>query len=132
MEIMKGGNNAQHNLSSALSEAALTDLVNFLSEGLIDNTKYIDYDTKKAIGADVANGKKLYISSCVACHGADGKLIDFGDGEGMGALSNGNPWEVLHKIRFGQPGSAMPAGVNSGWSDQDAVDVLGYAQTLPK
>jgi thiosulfate dehydrogenase len=131
-EIMKGGNNAQHDLSSVLSEAALTDLVNFLSEGLIDDAKYINYDTKKAIGADVANGETLYTSACVACHGADGKLIDFNDGEGIGALSNDNPWEVLHKIRFGQPGEPMPAGVNSGWSDQDAVDVLGYSQTLPE
>ncbi|MDO8568928.1 MAG: hypothetical protein Q7R57_09500, partial [Dehalococcoidales bacterium] len=68
----------------------------------------------------------------VACHGADGKLILFDGKDSLGFLANDNPWEVLHKIRLGQPGAPMPAGVTSGWSVQDAVDVLGYSQTLPK
>lgn len=131
-EIMKGGNNPQHDLSSVLDDAALTDLANFISEGLIDDTKYIDYDTKKTVGADMANGQELYASACIACHGANGKLIDFNDGEGVRGVANDNPWETLHKIRFGQPGTAMPAGVANGWSTQDAVDVLGYSQTLPE
>ncbi len=58
-------------------------------------------------------------------------MIDF-DGEGVGDPANGNPWETLHKIRFGHPGTAMPSSVKSGWSTQDAVDVLGYSQTLTK
>ena len=129
---LTGGVNSKHDFSSVLSEAALENLVNFLKEGPIDDTEYIDYGTKKAIGANIAHGEELYTATCAACHGADDKQIDFGDGEGIGALSNGNPWETLHKIRFGQPSSSMPAGVKNGWSVQDAVDVLGYAQTLPE
>ncbi|MDO8687297.1 MAG: hypothetical protein Q7K41_01775, partial [Dehalococcoidales bacterium] len=70
LQIMKGGNNAQHNFSTVMGEAALQDVVNFLSEGLIDDTKYIDYATKKPIGANVAHGTELYTSTCAACHGA--------------------------------------------------------------
>ena len=132
MQIMKGSNNAQHNFSTVMGEAALQDVVNFLSEGLIDDTKYIDYATKKPIGANVANGNALYTSTCAACHGADGKQILFDGKDSLGFVANDNPWEVLHKIRFGQPGAPMPSGVVNGWSNQDAVDVLAHAQTLPK
>ncbi len=129
--IMRGSNNNQHNFSAVMSEQALDDLVHFLSEGLIDDTMYIDYSTKKASGANLAHGEELYTSTCVACHGTDGKTIMFGGDTSLGAVANGNPWETLHKIRFGQPASAMPSGMKNGWSTQDAVDVLGYAQTLP-
>ncbi len=86
---------------------------------------------KKVTGADIANGKALYESTCVSCHGTDGKTLVF-DGAGIGAIANGNPVETLHKIRFGQPATGMPSAVASGWSTQDAVDVLGYSQTLPE
>ena len=61
----------------------------------------------------------------------NGKTIDI-DGAGVSAIANDNPWETLHKIRFGHPGSEMPSSVESGWSTQDGADVLGYAQTLPE
>ncbi len=131
LETLIGGTDYRHDLSKVLSDEALGNLVDFLSEGLINNVPYIDYATKTAIGADLANGETLYTSTCVVCHGANGKQIDFHDGEGVKGVANDNPWETLHKIRFGQPASAMPSSVASGWSIEDAVDVLGYAQTLP-
>jgi len=131
IKILNGGNNAQHDLSDVLSDGAIASLADFLNEGLVDNSKYIDYSTKKTIGANVANGEELYTNTCAACHGADGKMIMFGDDD-LKALANGNPWETLHKIRFGHPASAMPSGVKSGWSTQDSVDVLGYSQNLPE
>ena len=129
---LKGEIDSQHNFSS-LTDVHIGHLVDFLKWGMIDDSKYIDYSTKKAIGADVAHGEELYASACAACHGADGKTIDI-DGAGVGAIAKGNPWETLHKIRFGQTGSnpPMPAGVANGWSTEDAADVLGYAQTLPE
>jgi len=130
-EIMSGGNNANHDLSSELGATAMVDLVNFLREGLIDNTLYINYDTKAVKGANLANGKKLYDGTCAACHGTNGQAIIIEDTHSVSSLANGNPWEILHKIRFGQPGTMMPSSIASGWSTQDAVDVLGYAQTLP-
>lgn len=132
LDTLTGGTDYRHDLSSEISAVALENLVDFLSEGLINDTEYIDYATKEVVGADIANGNELYDGTCAMCHGSDGRQIDFGDGDGVGALSNGNPWETLHKIRFGHPGTAMPSSVASGWSTQDAVDVLGYAQTLPE
>ncbi len=135
LDAMTGGINSQHDFSSVLSEAALENLVDFLSEGPINDVKYIDYATKKPIGANVANGEELYTSTCVACHGANGQQLNFGDEaepEYVGTVASGNPWEALHKIRFGQPGTGMPSAIVSGWSIQDVLDVLGYAQTLPE
>jgi thiosulfate dehydrogenase len=132
LDIMKGGTDYRHDFSSALGEAALGDLVNFLKEGPINDVPYIDYATKKAIGANTAHGKELYDKTCAVCHGANGKQIDFHSGEGVKGVANDNPWETLHKIRFGQPGTGMPSAVVNGWSTQDAVDVLGYSQNLPE
>ncbi len=132
LDTLTGGTDYRHDFSSEISDVALENLVDFLSEGLINDTDYIDYATKKVVGADIANGNELFDGTCAACHGNDGRLILFHETEGVGTLANGNPWETLHKIRFGHPGTAMPSSVASGWSTQDAVDVLGYAQTLPE
>jgi len=129
-KALNGKTNASHDFS-VVGDDAIDDLVNFIKAGTIDDTKYIDYSTKKTIGTNNARGKTLYESTCVSCHGADGKLIVIDDTEGVGSMSNGNPWEILHKIRFGHPGSLMPSGVLEGWSTQDSADVLGYSQTLP-
>jgi len=131
LDVLKGKANASHNFASLLGETGLNDVVNFLKEGVIDETPYIDSATKKAIGANATHGQELYSSTCAACHGADGKLILFDGKNSLGFLANDNPWETLHKIRFGQPGAPMPSGVVNGWSTQDALDVLGYAQSLP-
>ena len=133
LEIMEGGDNADHDFSKVMGDEALRDIANFLTEGLIDDAKYIDYSTKGVIGADLTKGKELYDDTCALCHGADGWMIDFGDhDQGVGDLASGNPWETLHKIRFGHPGAAMPSSIKNGWSTEDAADVLGYAQTLEK
>ncbi len=42
----------------------------------------------------------------------------------------GNPWEVLHKILYGQPDEGMPALV--AFDPQVSVDIMAYAATLPK
>jgi len=132
--ILKGGVDSAHDFS-AMTDLHVGHLVDFLKYGMIDDSKYIDYSTKKAIGADIDNGKRLFDTTCAACHGADGKMLNFGseqEPEYVGDIVKGDPWEGQHKIRFGQPGTAMPSAVNNGWSIEDAVDVLGYAQTLPE
>jgi thiosulfate dehydrogenase len=132
LDVLKGKTDSRHNFASLLGETGINDVVNFLKEGVVDETKYVDSSTKKAVGANMTHGQELYSSTCAACHGADGKLILFDGKDSLGFLANDNPWETLHKIRFGQPGASMPAGVTNKWSVQDAVDVLGYSQTLPK
>lgn len=97
---------------------------------------FINDTTKLALGADNDNGQLLYEgdASCAACHGADGKLIDFGEEEFVHDIALDNPWEFIHKIRFGQPGSSPPMGdlYAQGATVREmsaAVDILGYSQT---
>jgi len=130
---LNGSTDPDHNFSAA-GDTALADLVVFLSEGLIDVAPFIDADTKAAIGGDIANGEELFTATCVPCHGADGRQINFHDAddpEYVGTVASGNPWEFIHKVREGQPGTPMPSAIDSGWSMQQIVDVLTFAQTLP-
>ncbi len=119
---------------SAMGEAAVNDLATFIKEGQVDMRDYVDYDSKAAIGADTANGEELYAATCTACHGEDGRMINFGDADDpdfVGNIATGNPWEFIHKVLFGQPGTSMPAVYDAGWTAQDVIDLLGFAQTLP-
>ncbi|MBI2917942.1 MAG: c-type cytochrome [Chloroflexi bacterium] len=134
LDILKGATDYRHDFSKVLSAKALSDLAAFLSEGLVNDTQYIDYATKKPIGADAARGKTRYDSVCAICHGADGKQLNFGSDtspEYVGTLAADNPWEFMHKVRAGQPGTTMPSAIVSGWSIQDVLDALAYSQTLP-
>ena len=133
LAALDGTANADHDFS-VMGDEALGSLVVFLSEGLADVGPYINAETKAAIGGDAVNGQKLYENNCAACHGADGRSVNFGDEdepEYVGTIAADNPWEFIHKVRLGQPGTPMPAAVDSGWSLQDVVDVLTFAQTLP-
>ena len=49
--------------------------------------------------------------------------------EVLGTVSRKNPWEALHKIQNGQPGSTMPA--LRSLEPRVAVDILAHSQTLP-
>jgi thiosulfate dehydrogenase len=53
------------------------------------------------------------------------------DPEFVGNIAIDNPWEFIHKVRAGQPGTAMPSSIVLGWSLQDVIDVLTFAQSLP-
>jgi len=130
-------------IPSPMSDRELWDLTKFLLEdGLIDTESNI-LTSGIAVGTNNINGAGLYIGSinvdvnCVACHGADGStappIDQGGSGEALDIFrissSNENPWEFIHKTRFGQPGTSMPGifDVNT-LSNQDAFDILGYSQ----
>jgi len=134
--ILRGSANKKHDFSSVLGGQDIADLANFLKDGLVDVTKYVDYKTKKPIGGDASRGKTLSVL-CEGCHGADGKKLNFGsekEPEYLGTVAQKNPQEFLHKVRVGQPGSdpTMPSALVLGWSIQQAVDVLTHSQTLPE
>lgn len=132
--VLKGSSNADHDFSSVLDDESIDKLAEFLAEGLIDNALYIDYGAKAPIGGDADHGKELWDGLCFACHGTDGTQINFGSAEEpeyVGTIASHNPWEFLHKDRMGQPGAPMPSTFQLGWSIEDVVDVLAYAQTLP-
>lgn len=120
-----------HDFSAYLNDTQMNALVAFMQQ-MQDMSPYINED--KTVKGDAENGKALYSATCAMCHGAEGTLIDFDDGEGLeyvGTLADDNPWEIFHKISYGQPGTSMTPGINVGWSWQDIVDVLAYVQTLP-
>jgi mono/diheme cytochrome c family protein len=111
---------------------AAAALAMFVSRGQIEVDQSIDRATKRALG-DPKRGARFYQTICAICHGFDGKQLNFQtpeDPEFIGTVANDNPWETLHKIRNGQPGIPMPSLVVLDLKDQ--VDILSYAQTLPK
>ncbi len=130
---LDGSTTGDHDFS-VMGEEALGSMVTFLQDGLVDLREYIDYDTKTPLEADANHGQELYDNTCTACHGLDGRSINFGgddDPEYVGTIAIGNPWEFAHKVRAGQPGTDMPASIDSGWSMQDVMDVLAFSQSLP-
>jgi mono/diheme cytochrome c family protein len=155
--ILRGATNPNHDFSRVLNEDELKSITKFIKDGIVDFGTLIDYSTKAARG-DASRGKLLFSGKarCSDCHGSDGRVLDFGkarcsdchgsDGRVLdfgkpgepvfiGTLALKNPWEMLHKIRFGHPGSEpeMPSGlVDLKLTDREAVDVLAYAQNLPK
>ena len=129
---LTGGKNADHDFSAQFGEDQIAMLVAFMQEGLVDVSTYINAD--KTVNGDSAHGASLYGTTCARCHGADGKTINFGDEaepEYVGTVGTDNPWEAFHKLRVGQPGTQMPAGMNFGWTLQDIADLVAYIQTLP-
>lgn len=82
---------------------------------------------------DPAHGEKIYHTTCVACHGEDGKGVvpgapDFTDPKGP--LAQGDQ-VLLNHMEYGYraPGALMampPKGGNPALTDQDFRDVLAY------
>ncbi|HEY5680419.1 MAG TPA: hypothetical protein VIS55_10165, partial [Pseudomonadales bacterium] len=114
-----------------LTDADLWDLVKMTLEGVIDTDSYID-GTGAFIGSELS-GNLLYGTTCGTCHGGDGRDLNFGtpaDPEYVGTVAVFNPWEFLHKVRFGHPGSPMTATDLIEYDPQLAADIGVYAQTL--
>ena len=124
-QIRMGGN---HDFSGVLSDQDVADLVEFVQMGTLDMNTVINFDSKQAMG-NVESGQTLWSGAgqCSNCHGADGR----GNVTDVPADAKDNPWEVLHKIRWGHPGSSMGSGVELGLSLSDQVDILAYSQSLP-
>ncbi len=134
--VLKGSTNPKHDFSALLDDTALTNLATFLKHGLVDLNPVIDAKAKKPVKADAAHGKQL-AAGCAMCHGPEGKKLNFGKPdrpEYVGTIAKDNPWEFVHKVRMGQPGSnpAMPSGMEMGWKLQDVLDILAYSQSLPE
>ncbi len=131
------GINPDHEFSGVLSDENILDLVKFLTisddTGLLETNTYINPTSGDSLGNSVA-GQALFDGSngCSAsnCHGTDGTIQH----ETLGGLSTENPWEVMHKIRFGHPGAIMPSYSDQGvpyFSLTEIRDVIAYTQTLP-
>ncbi|MFQ5435980.1 MAG: c-type cytochrome, partial [Anaerolineae bacterium] len=131
LAALQGETNADHDFSTVMEEQDLIDLALFISQETLDTSELINAD-KSSVG-DAAAGETLFGEVCALCHGPGGNAINFhgiDDPEFLGHLAPGNPWEFVHKVRFGQPGWPMPSAINNDWSNEDVANVLAYAQTF--
>jgi thiosulfate dehydrogenase len=133
--VLKGSTNKDHDFSGYLSGEDISDLALFLKKGVIDLTMLINTEGLPARG-DVAAGRSFFAMNCMTeCHGNNGMAINFKSEEKpefLGTVANKNPWEFIHKIRAGQPGTRMSSGIINKWSSDDLMNALAYARTLPK
>jgi len=115
-----------------MTEQDVWDVVKMTREGVIETDEHIDV-IGDFIGSSVV-GESSYRASCGSCHGQDGTNINFGsdsDPEYVGGLARRNPWEFLHKVRFGHPGSSMPSAELLRREPSQAADIGAYSATLP-
>jgi len=132
LAILKGSTNPDHDFSDVMDDQALTDLALLITQALIDDAELVNADgsSKGEAGA----GQDRFDEVCTYCHGPEGNAINFDsleEPEFLGHVAADNPWEFLHKIRFGQPGWPMPSGIRNEWTTEDFANVLAYAQTFP-
>ncbi|MDH3943740.1 MAG: cytochrome c [Anaerolineae bacterium] len=134
LAALQGATNPDHDFSSVMDEQALIDLALFITNETVDYLQAAGAD-KVALSSDLAGGEALFQDTCAECHGPSGLAINFSgevtDPEYVSGLAAGNPWEFLHKVRFGHPGSEMPSAIDAGWSFEEQAAVLAYSQSLP-
>ena len=122
-----------------LRDQNIWDLAEFLQALLIDTDTYIVYvDGSPRFQGNSNEGKINFNTpppggeiACSDCHGTAGTAINFGapeDPEWLGTVAVINPWEFLHKIRFGHPGAPMPSWLEGDGTDQGAADIGKYCQ----
>jgi mono/diheme cytochrome c family protein len=132
LAALKGSTNPDHDFSEVMDEQDLIDLTLFMTEAQIDTGDLVNED--KSAAGDATQGQERYNEVCALCHGPGGVAINFEDldePEYATTIANDNPWEFIHKVRFGQPGWPMPSAINNDWADADVANVLAYVQTLP-
>lgn len=128
-----------HHYGSVLGDGDLWDLTKFVLEGQIVTETMIDGSGK--FTGDAPKGAKWYrsgvgtLAACEKCHGEDGLKVPKGAPETysawVGKMAKANPWEVQHKVRFGQPKTPMVAWFGTEFSARDMADLGAFAQTLP-
>ena len=129
--------NKTHGYDKVMPDAALAQIANFVKNGQVDITSYIDKQTLHANG-DVKRGKLFFNNTCKNCHSNDGRNINFkkpSNPEYLGTVATENPVETIHKFRNGNPntfinGKPMP-NMNKVLNLTEQIDLLTYLQTLP-
>ncbi len=123
--------NRTHNYNT-IPDSALIKIAIFIKFGQVDISPFITKKTKRVHG-DLKRGQKTFNNVCKKCHGADGRNINFRTAikpEYIGTVAQENPWEAIHKIRYGQPNTKMP-NMNKKLLLKAQIDLLSYIQSLP-
>jgi mono/diheme cytochrome c family protein len=132
-------------VEQSFSDEDIWDLAKFIKEGMVDLSGRIDLATRKPTAGNAAAGKDLYekglpgtnsFQTCAYCHGTDGRKINFHTApqapEYIGSVATEDAFQFTHHVRFGYSGGVlMPAFHDRGWTVDNVMDVLAYAQTLP-
>jgi len=157
LAVLKDSN---HHYDKVLPDSALDSIALFVSKGQVNTDDFIDPASKKGKG-NPTSGKKVFEDNCQRCHGNKGTDFGLATNTGikkyMGDVSNEDPFETLHKIRFGHPGTKMGMSQMQGsghtshenhhdnfsmgeamppmygkLSKEQVADLLSYIQTLPR
>ncbi len=106
-------------LSDIMTEEQVWDLVKFLKEEALDTDLLYDFVTSGnypsgsitysniGAGGNAGDGDAIYTANCAACHGSDGRQILVDGSFSVGSFLRAKPYEVQHKVKFGQPGTSM-------------------------
>ena len=161
MTVLPLGNSHQqalvHEFGPFINDADLWSLASFAMNGVENLDEYVSSSLSRAIG-NSSSGAFIYkggngavtlagkASSCIACHGADGKMLP--PGSKLAAmdiyhLAWDAPYQFFHRVRFGMPGTYGPAAnrMPGVWEltymqkrlrNHDAADVMTYAQNQMK
>ena len=118
--------------TAMITDEEMARVAAFVSRGQVDMSGFIDTAARKMNAGDADRGRGIFQTVCAACHGFNGRLLDWGDGEEhnyVGTEAVDVPDEVMHKVLNAHPGVQM---VNlRAFPLQDAIDVMAYAATLP-
>jgi len=138
----------QHAYASFLSDEEIYALTRFVQEIRREAIEasapsdLLDAVKQQPLNFSLSLGKGMYedvitFGGCINCHTVNDKFWFFSDNDPergsiqtLDSIAKNNPWEFLHKVRFGHPGSIMKGIIQfESTSPVAAVDLLGYTQT---
>lgn len=115
-----------------ISDDEMQRVALFVSQGLVDMRSFLDYETRTVNAGDADRGREIFQTTCAACHGFDGRAMDWGVDGGhnfVGTEAAELPDEVFNKISNAHPGAAM---INMrAFSVEDRINLMAYIATLP-
>jgi thiosulfate dehydrogenase len=131
-------------LTEIMTEEQVWDLVKFLKEEANDTDLLYDYSTSGTYptgsitysnigaGGNATTGDSIYGGACAVCHGNDGRAFLVDGSYSVGSFLRAKPYEVQHKVKFGQPGTTMGSGLVTNVDDiLDLYLALTNATTYP-
>jgi mono/diheme cytochrome c family protein len=115
-----------------ITDAEMERLAAFINRGLVDMRTFLDFKERKVKSGDIVRGREIFQTTCAACHGFDGRALDWGTDGGhnyVGTEAVEVPDEVYNKISNAHTGVQM---INlRAFSFEDRVSLMAYAATLP-
>lgn len=134
--------------SQILTDEQVWDLVKYFIDEALDTTQLFDVATEGSyptgsrtfsnvgLDGDAINGNDLYATNCAGCHGAngrDGAAFPIADGDfSVGSFARTKPYEMWHKVKFGQLGSPMTAqGIDTLEDMQDLLAATADVDAFP-